>query len=224
MHKSQRLPKEVANEARAWMDQIHPLVLGPHFGLRYMINMDQTPVFFDECKKTTRVDWMPNNSGSKTTSDTKRATVAISITLSGHTLTPAIVFKGTENGRIKEQEFSIWPTNMLYQMQKNAWMDKRVMVFWVVKVLKPYVESALEHVIPIIFLLSYRCHIMGLVVNAIQSMGCKVQHIPGRCTCLCQPVDVGYNKPFKSQACTSWVRWMILDGILHGTTSPRLHA
>ena len=98
-------------------------------------------------------------------------------------------------------------------------MDKRVMIFWVERVLKPYVKVAQEHVFPFIFLDSYRYHIMGSVVNAIRSLGCKVQHIPGRCTGLCQPVDGGYNKPFKSQVCTSWVRWMISDRILHGTTS-----
>ena len=38
--------EEVANEARMWMDHTRPLVTGPHRDLRYVINMDQTPVFF----------------------------------------------------------------------------------------------------------------------------------------------------------------------------------
>jgi hypothetical protein len=160
----------------------------------------------------------------KSTSDTKPATVAVTITMSGHMLTPVIIFKGAENGRIKKKEISTYPTDMLYQMQKNAWMDKLAMLFWVERVLKPYIKAAPEHLIPIIFLNSYRCHIMGSVVNAIRSCECEVQHIPGRCTGLCQSVDVGFNKPFKSQVCASWVRWMILDGILHGTTSPPLRA
>jgi hypothetical protein len=109
---------------------------------------------------------------------------------------------------------------MLYQMQKNAWMDECVMLFWVKRVLKPYVKAAPEHVIPIFVLDLYRCHIMVSVVNAIRSLGCGVQHIPSGCTGLCQPVDVGYNKPFKSGLWASWVQWMISEGILHGTTSP----
>jgi hypothetical protein len=144
----------------------------------------------------------------------------MTITALGHTLTPIVIFKGAENGRIKKTEFSTYPTDMLYQMQKNAWMDKGVMLFWVERVLKPYIEAAPEHVIPIIFLDLYRCHIMGSVVNAIRSLRCEVQHIPGGCTGICQPVDVDYNKPFKSQVRASWVRWMISDGILYGTTSP----
>ena len=45
-HESQHLPEEVADEARVWMDHTRPLVTGPHCDLRYVINMDQTPVFF----------------------------------------------------------------------------------------------------------------------------------------------------------------------------------
>jgi hypothetical protein len=45
-HESQRPPEEVANKARVWMDHTRPLVTGPHRDLRYVINMDQTPVFF----------------------------------------------------------------------------------------------------------------------------------------------------------------------------------
>jgi hypothetical protein len=44
MHKSQHLSKEVANEARAWMDHIRPMVSVPYCNLWYVINMDQTPV------------------------------------------------------------------------------------------------------------------------------------------------------------------------------------
>ena len=45
-HESQRLLEEVADEARVWMDHTRLLVTGPHRDLRYVINMDQTPVFF----------------------------------------------------------------------------------------------------------------------------------------------------------------------------------
>ncbi len=45
-HESQCPPEEVANKARVWMDHTCPLVMGPHCDLRYVINKDQTPVFF----------------------------------------------------------------------------------------------------------------------------------------------------------------------------------
>ena len=63
--------------------------------------------------------------------------------------------------------------------------------------LKPYVAKALHHILPILILDMYQCHMMALVVQIIQELGVEVKHIPGRCTSLCQPVNVGFNKPFK---------------------------
>ena len=61
---------------------------------------------------------------------------------------------------------------------------------------------------------------MGLVVQRIQELGIEVRHIPGGCTSLCQPVDVGFNKPFKDRMRKQWLSWMIAEGIIHGTTKP----
>ena len=36
-------------------------------------------------------------------------------------------------------------------------------------------------------------------------------HIPGGCTGLCQPVDVGFNKPFKSRMLKQWDEWMLMQ-------------
>ena len=47
-----------------------------------------------------------------------------------------------------------------------------------------------------------------------------MRHIPGGCTSLCQPVDVGFNKPFKDRMRKQWLSWMIAEGVIHGTTKP----
>jgi hypothetical protein len=60
---------------------------------------------------------------------------------------------------------------------------------------------------------------MASVVSKIQELGVKVKHIPGGCTSLCQPVDVGINKPFKSNVRKMWINWMIAEGVQEGTTS-----
>ena len=51
---------------------------------------------------------------------------------------------------------------------------------------------------PIFVLDAYRILMMGTVVHRVQSLGIEVLHIPGGCTYLCQPVDVGINKTIKS--------------------------
>ena len=104
----------------------------------------------------------------KSTNDTKRAIAALCITASGKALTPMIVFKGKPQGRIVTRGFPEYPLGMEYACQDNVWMDETVMLQWVNKVLKPYVDDAPEGIIPILFLDSYRCHIMLLV-----EMQCK---------------------------------------------------
>jgi hypothetical protein len=76
-------------------------------------------------------------------------------------------------------------------------MDKVVMIAWVEEVLGPYIVTVLEHVVPLLVLDSYRCHMMASVVQKIQELGVEVKHIPGECTSLCQPVDHA-----KAVACT----------------------
>ena len=89
------------------------------------------------------------------------------------------------------------------------------------QVLQPYAETAPEDIVPILILDSYRCHMMASVVQKIQGeLGVEVKHIPGGCTSLCQPVDVGFNKPFEDRLQRLWASWMISEGIVHGTTSP----
>jgi hypothetical protein len=60
---------------------------------------------------------------------------------------------------------------------------------------------------------------MALVVHKFQEFGVEVKHIPGGCTFLCQPVDVMFDKPFKSCIQKMWIRWLINKGINQHTTS-----
>ena len=131
-----------------------------------------------------------------------------------------VLLLGKPNGRIVQHEFLMYPKGMIHACQDNAWMDKRVMLMSVNMVLEPYVDTAPENMVPLLFLDSYWCHMMNSVVNAIQDLGVEVEHIPGGCTSLCQPVDIGVNKPFKAFLRKAWEKWMIDKGIRYGTTSP----
>ena len=155
------------------------------------------------------------------TNDTKRVTVAVTITADDALLPSTLVFKGKPNGRIatKESPSGVYPATHFYKCQVNAWMDKEVMIAWLNEVLAPYVTMAPDHVIPVLILDIYRCHMMASVMQMIQELDMEVQHIPGGCTSLCQPVDVGFNKPFKDRMRWQWINWMINKGVVHGTTS-----
>ena len=154
------------------------------------------------------------------TNDTKRVTIGVTIMADGTVLPSTLVFKMKPGGRIAKKEFSTYPNTHFYKCQEAAWMDKEVMIAWVNEVLAPYVATAPDHVVPILILDMYRCHMMSSVVQMIQELGVEVQHIPGGCTSLCQPVDVGFNKPFKDRMQKQWMNWMMNEGVDQGTMSP----
>ena len=65
---------------------------------------------------------------------------------------------------------------------------------------------------PLLFLDSYQVHKMPSVNAAINNLGVEVVIIPPGCTGLTQPVDVGYNKPFKNCVRDHYEEWMMEDG------------
>jgi hypothetical protein len=89
-------------------------------------------------------------------------------------------------------------------------MDERCMLIWVEQVLAAYLSAnpPPPGIVPVILLDSYRCHMMASVVSKITALGIEVIHIPGGCTGLCQPLDVGINKPFKARVRRQWEEWM----------------
>jgi hypothetical protein len=135
-HPLQRKPEEVEAEAQDYMYLIHPFLIGPHHDLRFIINMDQTPVYF--------------------AMNAKKTTVAVTITADGMVLPLMVIFKGEPNGRIAKKEFARYPAPHSYCCQENAWMDEVVMLAWVDDILRPYVQTDPDNVIPLLILNSYQ--------------------------------------------------------------------
>ena len=82
------------------------------------------------------------------------------------------------------------------------------MLEWIEHILKPCIADVPPVIVPILFLDSFTVHKMGSVVNAIQALGVEVDFIPPGCTGMVQPVDVGYNKPFKAKLREQYRNWM----------------
>ena len=170
-HELQKAPEETQTEALDFMAVIRLKLQLQCWSKAFILNMDQTPIPFTfDSKLTLEVVGARTVHVRKSTNDTKWATAAITITASGKMLPPLLVFKGAKNGRIVKKEFPTFDKSMYYACQENAWMDERVMLLWVEKVLKPYVESAPEGIVPLLLLDSYGCHVMASVVNEIQDL------------------------------------------------------
>ena len=97
-------------------------------------------------------------------------------------------------------------------------MDESVMLVFIDKVLKPYIETAPIGIHPVILLDHYRFHMMESVVSTIQDLGCDVEYIPGGFIGLAQPVDVGIGKPLKNRVRRHWEDWMLNTGDANAAT------
>ena len=210
-HVAQKNYKETEEESSHFMALMRQKVAG--MNPDDVINMDQTPIPYTFPSNRTL-----EKKGTKTihvrtsTTDTKRATLAATVTGSGKLLTPFLIFKGKANGRIASKELQTYPKECIYACQEKAWMDESMMNTWIDLVLIPWKNSRDPGVIPMLVLDAYRVHMMGSVVNRIQSLGIEVQHIPAGCTYLCQPVDVGINRPIKKEMTEQWEEWMLSGG------------
>ena len=102
---SQRPPSEVRQEAIKFQDFIRPMLQGADCDLRWIINMDQTPVFFPmHPKKTLEILGEKTVIIRTSTNNTRRATVALTITATaaGDQLVPMVVYKRDEERHDQE--------------------------------------------------------------------------------------------------------------------------
>ena len=90
-------------------------------------------------------------------------------------------------------------------------MSEALMMTWIEHCLAPHVATAPEGVTPLLFLDSYGVHKMSSVNRAINDLGVEVIILPPGCTGITQPVDIGYNKPFKNLVRDQYEEWMVKD-------------
>ena len=179
----------------------------------FIINMDQTPYKLCDVPKKTL-----NQRGEKTVTakapktSLGRVTCALTVCADGTKLPPLLIYKGTP-GRDIEKEFAskkhAYPKGVFCMVQKTAWTDERVMHFWIDHVLAPYVKTAPEGVVPLLYLDKYACHYQGSVARKFEDLGVEWDIIPGGCTSLVQPIDVGIGKPFKNRMRYKWEEFMM---------------
>ena len=209
-HTAQRPPDEVHEDAKSHLAVAVPKCVGPTRDPRFILNMDQTNSKFGNSPSHTI-----NQRGARTinmrtgTNDSTRCTVALTVSASGKILTPMVIYKGTRHGRIATRQIRDHPQEMKYAMQPKAWFDKATMLDWVDEVLKPYIATAPVGIIPLLFLDSFKVHLLDSVANAIQGLSVELEIIPPGCTGLMQPIDIGINKPFKANMRKIYTEWLL---------------
>ena len=100
-HKAQRHPSEVEGEALDFLANIRPILIDANRDPNHIYNMDQTPVQMAMEWKCT-IDKVGARTVNLRTSasNTKRVTVAVTLTASGRRVKSMVVFKGKSKNYI----------------------------------------------------------------------------------------------------------------------------
>jgi hypothetical protein len=131
-HTAQCPPDEVHKDAKSHLVLAVPKCVGPNRDPRFILNMHQTNSKFGNLLSHTI-----NQCGACTinmhtgTDDSKRCTVALTVSAFGKMLTPMVIYKGTRHGRIATRVIRDHPPEMKYTMQPKAWFDEATMLDWV---------------------------------------------------------------------------------------------
>ena len=211
-HTAQVLPQDVMDQALAWIQQMRPILNAPEVDRRFVINMDQTPVFFSQHPNRSLHLQGERTINIRASGNAKsRITASLAITASGHKLRPMAIFQGERQGRIATREFTAAHPNAAQVSlccQPAAWQDEGNMLQWIETCLVPYLEEKPADTPAFLLLDHFSVHWTQNVQNRLQEIGITCHKIPAGCTGLVQPIDVGIGKPFKDRLKRQWSEWM----------------
>ena len=170
-----------------------------------MINMDETPIYFDMQRNYT-YHWRGDKTVSlaRTNGFKKRVTVCLTILSDGRKLPPLIIFKR------KQPPANPLSKQVQVAAQVNGWITETIMKDWVNNIYKK-MKLPLKTV-KLLLLDHCSAHIKDSVKTLIQEEG-HLDFIPPGTTSLIQPLDLMINKSFKENLKTDYCQWLEKEGL-----------
>lgn len=164
----------------------------------FIINFDETAVFFDFNVKTIEQKGKSLVRKLKLGSEKRKVTAVLASTASGKLLPTAIVYNRKQ---ILQMATESWENQMEFYYTKSGWVDTDVMLSYFKKILLPYIKKKRT----LLIFDSYRCHVSKEFEEELfKHDNIDPLLIPGGLTFLLQPLDVGTNRIFKSCVHNSW--------------------
>ena len=194
------MPAQLEEKLEKFITNVQVLREAHSFPDAMVINMDETPLYFD----------MPTSHSvhrkgcrevriRSTGAEKRRLTVILACTAAGDMLPPMVIFKGK-----RALKNLCIPAGVIVAVQPKAWNDAALTKIWIQKVLCRYTQK--QHALLVWD--TFSGHMTEDVAEELQKKNITVATIPGGCTSKIQPLDVSLNKPFKSNCRSQWVAFM----------------
>lgn len=196
---AQRLPKDLEEKITSFHKFVMDRREEDEFDDKCIINMDETPMYFDLVPgKTVDREGTKSVLIRTTGAEKRHITVVLAVAGSGDVLPPMIIFKGKRTLDLKA------PKGWLIAVQEKAWMDETLMLRWINEIYLPFTGRERS----LLVMDSFRAHITDDVKKQLRRGNVVPAIIPGGCTSKLQPLDVSINKPVKSYLRRSWTEYI----------------
>jgi hypothetical protein len=200
-HNAQHLPDDLTEKQQNFLSFILYRRIQHDYPLRYIGNIDETPVTFDLPYSTTLDHRGTSTVSIRTTGHEKtNFTVILACMADGTKLPPVCIFK------LKNIPREIFPQGVHIRINKKGWCNEQEMLWWIENVWTQ--RNALSNPRSLLVLDSFRGHLVNSVKNRFNEKQTNIAVIPGGLTSKLQPLDVAINKSFKANLRRYYNEWM----------------
>ena len=194
------MPAQLEEKLEKFIENVKTMREAHKFSNEMIINMDETPLYFDmPWSHTVSKRGVREVRIRSTGAEKRRLTVILTCTASGIMLPPIIIFKGKR----ALKNISV-PPGVVVTVQQKAWNDSALTKLWIQKILSRYTKK--QHAL--LMWDTFSGHMTEEVKEELQKNNISVIVVPGGCTSKIQPLDVCLNKPFKSYCRAEWTEYM----------------
>jgi hypothetical protein len=188
-----------AEKIESFHNYINNLIAKKKYKDCNIVNMDETPIWFDTPpKRTFDTKGVKDVYIVKNCNDRSRITGVLAVTKAGTFLPTCIISKSSSKRAVNEPQATYQYHNQvhLYQ-QQHATMTSKIMVDYIQRVLIPHFSQKQES--KLLIMDSFSGHLTDEVKSALNAHNFDVAIVPGGCTKYLQPLDLTVNRSFKAK-------------------------
>ena len=203
-HTGQKIKENSKNELIKFLNIIYKIRIDYNIKENYdmIINMDETPIWFEMTGKTTVEKIGTKNVEVKIFGTERlRISLLLAIILNGNKLKPLLVFKGkfNSNKQNKLNKLDIVVNKNIYTVcQENSWVTTEIFDYWVENILFSYGRSINRDSFKLLIMDRATTHFENNLNEKLEKEKWKYSLIPSGLTRFCQPLDISINYPMKA--------------------------
>ena len=170
--------------------------------------MDEVPLFFDLTPDHTLESKGTKEVSIRVTAKYKvRVTLVLCCLADGSKLPPMLIFKENSGNLPKKFKDAYDNKRIILKANRKGWMTQELMDEWVQEVWVPNTNRNKSYLITWD---SFACHKNKELIDKLAAdYDTLVEMIPGGCTSVLQPLDVGINKPLKTKIRGDFQKWSV---------------